>query len=509
MSLDDLLKGLSKFEEGMQTLAVGRGIRQAQEQVSQINMQEQDEFKKRQALSQVANGLVMQLSGAGANPQQIQQAAGSIMPPELKSADDFYVQGALTGKQEYNAMGREVDLRATAVERKEKQKDRDNSVKIAQIGVASARAKLDGKFEQKELEEIRRGQEKLNAEGKKFFESLQAVKSAKTILDSNNPIGDNMISAIMARASGEVGALTEADKAPYGGSQAVTTRLSQAMTQWKSGKLTDQNRAFLTDVMSKMELNSQRSINSYADRISKQKAALLKRDPTEIRQHILPPDWDRPITEQGQQQQQKQALPSGVPSGSVLTTRKLKGGGYRKVYQAPNGLLYPADEAPAKAAPQGFSNGGVVPGSPAVDGDSPQNDIVPIMASPGEIVIPRTVVEQGPQSVTQFAQGALDPALNQYNSSMRELALSDAQKPNRREVSTIDRGKESIFSNANTDANSRGGSLGETYRHILLLLEGGRNDEDLLKAKKKLEDQLLERVYGFDKNGRHVGKGSK
>jgi hypothetical protein len=38
-----------------------------------------------------------------------------------------------------------------------------------------------------------------------------------------------------------------------------------------------------------------------------------------------------------------------------------------------------------------FAEGGEVPGMPRVPGDSPVNDTVPIMASPGEVVLPRTV----------------------------------------------------------------------------------------------------------------------
>lgn len=39
----------------------------------------------------------------------------------------------------------------------------------------------------------------------------------------------------------------------------------------------------------------------------------------------------------------------------------------------------------------GYANGGVVPGTPIVDGDSPLNDTQIIAASPGEVVIPRSI----------------------------------------------------------------------------------------------------------------------
>jgi hypothetical protein len=61
----------------------------------------------------------------------------------------------------------------------------------------------------------------------------------------------------------------------------------------------------------------------------------------------------------------------------------------------------------------GYSEGGVtqlkdkgghVPGKPKVSGDSPKNDVVPAMLSPGEIVLPRTVVnaEEPEKEAAQF-----------------------------------------------------------------------------------------------------------
>lgn len=50
-----------------------------------------------------------------------------------------------------------------------------------------------------------------------------------------------------------------------------------------------------------------------------------------------------------------------------------------------------------------MSNGGVVPGKPVFGGDHPKNDTVPAMLSPGEVVVPRTVVKMGPEAVAAFA----------------------------------------------------------------------------------------------------------
>lgn len=117
MSLDDLLKGLAGFQEGVQSLAVSQGINKAQEQVAQLNSQMLKETERRQALSQISNNLVLQLSQAGANPQQVAQAAGAIAPPAIKDGNDAFLQGLQTNSQELMDMGRAANNEATRGQR--------------------------------------------------------------------------------------------------------------------------------------------------------------------------------------------------------------------------------------------------------------------------------------------------------------------------------------------------------------------------------------------------------
>lgn len=51
-----------------------------------------------------------------------------------------------------------------------------------------------------------------------------------------------------------------------------------------------------------------------------------------------------------------------------------------------------------------FAQGGRVPGVPTLDGDSPINDNMPILASPGEMVLPRTASES-PDAAAAYVQG--------------------------------------------------------------------------------------------------------
>lgn len=90
MAMNDLLSALGAFQNGMTQLSTGRAIRGAADQAQAINMNEQDEFKKRQQLTQLGTGLAAQLSSYGANPGQIQSSVGALMPQQLNNPNDFF-----------------------------------------------------------------------------------------------------------------------------------------------------------------------------------------------------------------------------------------------------------------------------------------------------------------------------------------------------------------------------------------------------------------------------------
>lgn len=59
------------------------------------------------------------------------------------------------------------------------------------------------------------------------------------------------------------------------------------------------------------------------------------------------------------------------------------------------------------AAPMIANQGAMVPGKAKVNGDSEENDTVPALLSPGELVVPRSVVNAGPVAVKGFAEAIL------------------------------------------------------------------------------------------------------
>ncbi len=68
------------------------------------------------------------------------------------------------------------------------------------------------------------------------------------VSNSDNPIGHASLETLMARASGEVGNLSEADKKPFGGSRALTERMKQTFSELYKGRKTPENLKFIADL---------------------------------------------------------------------------------------------------------------------------------------------------------------------------------------------------------------------------------------------------------------------
>lgn len=116
---------------------------------------------------------------------------------------------------------------------------------------------------------------KFNADSgvRKIDSSIDAANTIRGLVTSGNPIAAASVPTFMARASGEVGNLSEADKAPFGGSRALMARLEAAIKQQATGKLTAENAKFITSLADTMENrakdNKNRRAAQWADQYSK------------------------------------------------------------------------------------------------------------------------------------------------------------------------------------------------------------------------------------------------
>ena len=163
-------------------------------------------------------------------------------------------------------------LASTIANRGEVRKDAD--ARIQNLEAERRRMDEDREFKRRE----RRSSERTNIVSK--FTADPAVRKHQTALESagmiaelansGNPIAAGAIPTYMARASGEVGALSEADKAPFGGSQAILSRLEAAVTQKAAGKLTPDNQAFINQLSGIMAKRAKANMKSLARTRAKQ-----------------------------------------------------------------------------------------------------------------------------------------------------------------------------------------------------------------------------------------------
>jgi hypothetical protein len=96
------------------------------------------------------------------------------------------------------------------------------------------------------------------------------------VAQSDNPVGHASLETLMARASGEVGNLSEADKKPFGGSRALTEKMRQYFSEIYKGKKTPENLAFISQLAQTFQETGKKKKVSLARERAKQYAKANK-----------------------------------------------------------------------------------------------------------------------------------------------------------------------------------------------------------------------------------------
>ena len=120
------------------------------------------------------------------------------------------------------------------------------------------------------------------------MQSLDGADAVRGLAISGNPIAAAAIPTYMARASGEVGNLSEPDKAPFGGTRAILSRMEAALTQLSKGTLTQTNRDFLLELADIMEKSANKNLDRHARINAKQYAHAHASSPQDIFQSLRP-----------------------------------------------------------------------------------------------------------------------------------------------------------------------------------------------------------------------------
>lgn len=245
--LEALKMQTEAFKQGVTQLATQQAVNDATRKLQDLNQQQLDEKQRLMANQQVGNELALRLTGVGAQPGQVAQATSGLL-------------------QDANVMGQNV---ATA-ERQADQQDwqsgenalqRASNERIAGIRSTGKNSGQLGTF-------IKGAQSDFDKLAKGPREMLAFANIAQKALDPKNPILDAAVVNFMARSSGEKGPLTEADKAPFGGSQAYDAKAKQFLENAKKGTLTDDNRAFLRQAVTVFGASGKQSLKDFRSQIA-------------------------------------------------------------------------------------------------------------------------------------------------------------------------------------------------------------------------------------------------
>ena len=156
----------------------------------------------------------------------------------------------------------------------------------------------------------------------KSNESISAGENVLQLANSNNPLADNSIPTFLARASGEVGALSESDKKPFGGEQSLQGRIQQTLQMTSEGRLTPENRKFVIQLAETFKRNGIRNrarrLNELGTSYAKVPGAPVTLD--ELKEMLMTPE---DIEELDRQEQEKQQKPKPINLSDTMNRMPL------------------------------------------------------------------------------------------------------------------------------------------------------------------------------------------
>lgn len=299
--MDEYLKAvelnMKGFASGMQSLQRGLATRDAQQELNQINANVSDEKKRAKLANQVGQNLALRLTGAGVEPAAVQAASEGLVPS------------------------------ASSVSTTKGQKDmQQESLASAERIQQMKNDALLGKRQNKFGGFITDYQKRFNKESDKIQTSLQNVEQIFDVLKTGNPIGDASVKTFFARASGEVGNLSVQEQAQYGGSRAIIDRIKNINEQLNTGKMSDANRKFATELAQTYKTANERKMEEVADKYANQAFSAASKSgfettPEELRQMIHP----------GQQSKQEKRMVKKQYSPSQNKTKLIYNDGSEEI----------------------------------------------------------------------------------------------------------------------------------------------------------------------------------
>jgi hypothetical protein len=248
----------------VQDYAVNSAISSATQQVNDLNRQGLDEAQRRQQADMLARDLALQLTGVGASGQQIQSAFQAIAPPAANDYLSLFGQGVQSGSDTMKKQAAEWKKFAN-----------EDKMAMAQMQMQRDMVKMQQKNTLQNDQRFSKLVEKQSTTYAGWANKLGDTETKLATLEDGLIRNDNAIiqgasPTIIAKAMGEVGALTEADKAPYQGSQAIANRIEQLWATAKNGKLSDSNRKLMLQLVKQLRTTTEQRKKNNAKILSSQ-----------------------------------------------------------------------------------------------------------------------------------------------------------------------------------------------------------------------------------------------
>lgn len=325
MAMDDLFKSLAMFQDGMQQLAVTAGVKNAADQVQQVNMSMNDELEKRKAQGQIAQQLGMQLSAIGAPVSQIQQAVGTIAPPQIKNANDAYNQALQTSDPGMMKMAKDMSAfenkPAMDIQNDAQSHDAWQNQLNRDMELSKASMKKETRLQDHEMKQVDKISTQFQGATRGLFEGRDKAAMALQMLDGDNPVADKAVLNVLVKGTGDTGAITEGDRAAFAGSPQIWARMKRSLeANIASGKLNDDDRKNLKGLAELMKRKNEASISEHRERYAKLAGSRLGMDPEALKEKIFP-GFDAPTAQAPAEPKVKMIAPNGkvilVPQSQV------------------------------------------------------------------------------------------------------------------------------------------------------------------------------------------------
>lgn len=249
--LDELQKGLSIFNDSVQRFVTTNALSNASMQLDNINEQVyKNEAEKQQAKQIVSDKLAMGLAQAGVPATTIEQTAGRFGIGADRQSMLTEAQRSEASQQSFNAV--------------ENAKDRQLKRDLAKSSLEVQFGKNGTRLSTQTASRLERARKSFLNVGKKSIEAAGQAQTALQLLTSGNPVADNGIGTFMARASSEVGNLTEAEREMFLGSKSVPRWATRVIQRWASGNLANADRRDLIKLATTMKKAAEHRLNEYA-----------------------------------------------------------------------------------------------------------------------------------------------------------------------------------------------------------------------------------------------------